>query len=509
MTPSTFGFVDSVEGGFVSGWAAIEGRAEPAVVALLIDGVACGSVIADVFRDDLLAAGIGTGHHGYRLTVPPFYLDGTPHQVAVQVAGEGLLVPATERAVLGSPDPIADSVPDLPPPPPPPTAQPAPAPLSRSAPIPHVALGGSVELSVIMPTYGRGAVMEASLLRYLACARRVSAEIIVVDDGSRDDTPDRLRRLASEHPNLVTHRVDNGGPARARNLAAASARGRLLVFVGDDVSPTGDEFLSVHLAAHNRYPDAGTAILGKITWPDRPELEVNAVMAHIQGEGEQQFGYRSMTAYSWFDWRLFYSSNVSVKRDLVPDWMAHGYDASFPAAAFEDPEFALRTSLRLEEAGGRLGVFYVPAAHLVHHHPYSVAGFMARQMQAGMMARRFLELHAGRAADLGLDELQRRLALPTDNSTLAVEHYFSVIEGIKSWALVIESHYGLGQQNWHADLLRTVFRLSYLQGYLQVQSGAGLNIAAGARYLLEEVRRSMNRAIATEVLGELPGFGLV
>ena len=498
------GHVDSTGGGFVMGWAASD-RDEPVEIVVLIDGVAVTQTRADRFRQDLLDAGIGTGHCGFQAAVPAYYFDGMPHTIAVQVAGATILHPDPAHVVLGEPPPAA--VPggaDLRPLHRPAVPRPAPQPV-----LPAPALHAPVAISVILPTYGRGAVLEATLLRLLACASRVSAEIIVIDDGSRDDTPDRLRRLAIEHPALVTHRVENGGPARARNLAATMARGQLLVFVGDDVSPPSDDFLSIHAAAHTRFPETGTAVLGRIGWPDRDALPVNAVMAHIQGEGEQQFGFHNMTAYSWYDWRLFYSSNVSVKKALVSDWLTHGYDSSFTMAAFEDPEFALRMSQRLNEVGEAFRLFYAPAAYLAHHHSYSVASFIARQVSVGMMAQRFLELHPPRAADLGLSELVRRLAMPSDGGDLPVEHYFSVFEGLKSWALIIEHHYGLGQQNWHGDLLRTVFRLAYLEGFLRVQSGTGVNVAAGCRYVLEDVRTSMDRAIATEVLGALPGFGLV
>ena len=512
------GFVDSTSGGTVAGWAAGIPPNGPVEVELIIDGLSYAKALAGRFRDDLAQLGIGSGHHGFSLPIPTFFFDGQPHTVTVRVAGGAELRPDPPITVLGTPAAVPLAPADLPPLQPPPL-QPPPLRPEAHAPLPSPdvaapalampALTQTIELSVIMPTYGRGAVMEASVLRYLQCGRHVPSEIIVIDDGSRDDTPDRLARLAAAHPNLTTRRVPNGGPAQARNLAATLARGRLLMFVGDDVTPPGDDFLSIHAAAHQRFPERGTAVLGRIAWPDRAELPVNAVMAHIQGVGEQQFGYHHMVPYSWYDWRLFYSSNVSVKRALVPDWQTHGYDSSFTLAAFEDPEFALRTGVQLKEMGEEFRLFYAPAAHLVHHHPYTVAGFLARQVSVGMMAQRFLELHPGRADDLGLGAVQKRLADPGNGDDFPVEHYFAIFEGLKSWVLVIENHYGLGQQNWHADLLKTVFRLAFMEGFIRVQAGAQVNIASACRYILEDVRSTMNRAVATEVLGQLPGFGLV
>ncbi len=476
-------------GGFAAGWVAEPGTTKPLAVELLVDGELAGQGQADGHRADIEQAGFGTGHHAFSLPVPPVFFDGQPHAVTVRVMGTAFTIqPLNAEQVLGAPPP----------------------PAARSAAVlPAPQLKRAIELSVIMPTYNRGAVMEDSIEAYARCAKRLGAELVVIDDGSRDDTPDRLRRLSAAHPNLVTDRVPNGGPAHARNLAASMARAPILVFVGDDVTPVDDDFLSIHAAAHAKYTGVGQAVLGKISWPNVSDLPVNYVMSHIQGEGEQQFGYRSMKAYQWYDWRLFYSSNVSVKKALVPDWLSNGYDSSFYLAAFEDPEFALRQSLALHERGETFGVFYAPAAHLVHHHPYTVAGFLSRQTSVGMMAQRFLELHPGRAGDLGLHELKARLALPPDGRNFPIEHYFSIFEGLKSWALVIEHHYGLGQQNWHGDLLRTVFQLAYFEGFLRMQTGPDVNLAAGCRYVLEDVRGRMNRAIASEALGDLPGFGLV
>ena len=480
------GFVDTVTGGFAAGWAAEPGNADPVEIELLIDGVAVGRGMADGYRSDLEEAGFGQGRHAFRIAIPAVFQDGQLHAVAIRLDTETLLLPLEPEQVLGHPPP------------------PGPA-----AALASPTIARAVDLSVIMPTYNRGVVMEASVEAYARCAKRLGAELVVIDDGSRDDTPDRLLRLSASHPNLVTDRVSNGGPARARNLAASMARGKVLVFVADDVLPVDNDMLAIHAAAHTKFRDVGQAVLGKISWPNVSDLPVNFVMSHIQSEGGQQFSTRGMIAHRWYDWRLFHSCNVSVKKALVSDWLTDGYDSSFYLGAIDGPEFALRRTLALQERGEALGVFYAPSAHLVHHHPYTVAGFLSRQTSVGIMAQRFLELHPGRAHDLGLHELQDRLAMPLDESNLPIEHYFSVFEGLKSWALVIENHYGLGQQNWHGDLLRTVFQLAFFEGFLRMQSSAQVNLAAGCRYVLEDVRHRMNRAIASEALGDLPGFGLV
>ncbi len=58
-------------------------------------------------------------------------------------------------------------------------------------------------------------------------------ELVIVDDGSTDDTPEVLRTHPARHDFIVI-RVDNGGPSRARNLGVERARGELVAFFDAD-----------------------------------------------------------------------------------------------------------------------------------------------------------------------------------------------------------------------------------------------------------------------------------
>lgn len=90
--------------------------------------------------------------------------------------------------------------------------------------------GKPVDVSVIIPTYNRARlVVEAidSVLRQTAPPR----EIIVVDDGSTDDTPSALAAFGNR---IVVVRQDNQGVGGARNRALAMASGRYLAFLDSD-----------------------------------------------------------------------------------------------------------------------------------------------------------------------------------------------------------------------------------------------------------------------------------
>jgi len=87
-----------------------------------------------------------------------------------------------------------------------------------------------VDVSVIIPTYNRaGLVVEAieSALRQTTPPR----EIIVIDDGSTDDTP---RALAAFGDRIIAVRQENQGVGAARNRGLAMARGRYIAFLDSD-----------------------------------------------------------------------------------------------------------------------------------------------------------------------------------------------------------------------------------------------------------------------------------
>ena len=355
-------------------------------------------------------------------------------------------------------------------------------------------------LSIVMPTYNRGDLLLETMDALARAADGLEHEFVIIDDGSADDTPKHLAAMAERMPNLVWRSVPNGGPGQARNLGASLAKNEVVLFIGDDIQPLNRDFFRVHAELHAANPDIGFGVLGKVVWPDRPEADINFVMAHIQGRGGEQFGYADLTPFTFLDYRFFYTANISVKRGIVADWQAEGFSDAYTLAAFEDVEFAYRIS----KGPTGLRLYYTPASVGTHHHPYTVSGFIGRQTNCGLMAQVFLSQHPEVAEIIGVAPLVRALESAddgTDDRDLA--DLMSVVEALKAWARLLEVEHRIGSQHWHDDLIRGVFELAYLQGFIQAWPQPNANLTNAYRHILARFTNHIQRSLRTEILGDI------
>jgi GT2 family glycosyltransferase len=244
---------------------------------------------------------------------------------------------------------------------------------------------GGPALTVVLPCHNRAQILRRALEAWNAQEGTAQFEVVAVDDGSDDGTPGVLAGCAPQRFDLRVTRLEQPrGPAHARNVAVAQARSPLLLFAGDDVVPSRN-FVNAHLEAHARCPALHQAVLGKTVWPD--DQPTNSLMRHIDGVGAQQFSYFHLRHGQVLDFRHFYTSNVSVKADLLRG-IEPLFDTGFRYPAYEDVELAYRLSRQR-----RLEIHYTTAPLAFHYHYYTSRAFAARQERCGAMSIHFLEKH--------------------------------------------------------------------------------------------------------------------
>jgi glycosyltransferase involved in cell wall biosynthesis len=219
-----------------------------------------------------------------------------------------------------------------------------------------------VDVSVIIPTYNRaGLVVEAieSVLRQTTPPR----EIIVVDDGSTDDTLDRLEPYRSK---IMVVTTSHGGAAHARNAGMRVANGAYVSFLDSD-----DRYLPHKLALQvhilERFQEVGMVSSEFSAFGEGVEEEFHLKTYHSaafrNGETYDDYFEWSMALHEvgldcppWAERKvyighifdhylrvLFISTNSLMVRRSVIDQVGE-QDESFPL--FEEYEFALRIAKR-------------------------------------------------------------------------------------------------------------------------------------------------------------------
>ncbi len=210
-------------------------------------------------------------------------------------------------------------------------------------------------MSIVIPTFN-GARRIGDCLDALSCqsaGRQV--EILVVDDGSTDETASVVLRF----PSVGLIRQSNAGPAAARNRGARESQGSILLFTDDDCVPMPG-WIEAMLA-----PFQDPEVVGaKGAYRTR---QTSIVARFVQVEYEDR--YRLMGRSRDIDFVDTYSAAFRRERFLEMG----GYDLSFPVACAEDAELSYRMSAR----GWKMR--FVPAAVVYHTHPDKLAAYLKKK----------------------------------------------------------------------------------------------------------------------------------
>lgn len=201
-------------------------------------------------------------------------------------------------------------------------------------------------ISVILPTHNRAHTLKRALdsvAAQILSPGMPAVELVVVDDGSADSTPDLLAAAAPAFPfSLKVVRTESRGVAAARNLGVTASRGEWLAFLDSD-----DEWKPPKLARQWEFHRAGRS-QGPLPGPPSAGFRIHQTREiwirhgkrvnpplHAVKKGGDLFA-------ASLNHCLITPSSVFLERSLFEEM--GGFDPSFPAC--EDYELWLRITAR-------------------------------------------------------------------------------------------------------------------------------------------------------------------
>lgn len=221
------------------------------------------------------------------------------------------------------------------------------------------------KVTVIIPLYNDADTITDVLEALAAQQNAPPFDVIVVDDGSQDDGPDRVADMAQ----LV--RQENAGPAAARNRGGAEARGEILLFLDADC-----------IAPPNWVADMAAAFA-------TPEVDAVMGTIHAANDGvvprlvqlEIDERYDSMSAADRVD--FIAAPSCGFRREIFGE--LGGFDQSLRFG--EDVEIAYR----LTATGGRIA--FVNSAPVAHKHQETWAEFLTTKYRRAIGRLHVFSIH--------------------------------------------------------------------------------------------------------------------
>jgi glycosyltransferase involved in cell wall biosynthesis len=207
-------------------------------------------------------------------------------------------------------------------------------------------------VSVVIPLYNKGKYIERALSSVLA-QTHPPLEIIVVDDGSTDNGPEKVLNFNNPKINLV--KQENKGPGAARNAGLAIARGKYISFLDAD-----DEWLPSFL-------EAGLALLedktANVTFTCTGFYYYPGMRRHVPAGDKELKDLFEITAET--DKRLVQqilsficTCAILIRTDIARKW--GGFFDSYKCLYGEDVYLVLK--LLFNE---RIGI--IPEPHVIYH----------------------------------------------------------------------------------------------------------------------------------------------
>ncbi|MBL7206309.1 MAG: glycosyltransferase [Candidatus Aenigmarchaeota archaeon] len=225
-------------------------------------------------------------------------------------------------------------------------------------------------ISVIVPTYNSGDRIGKCISALLHQDYKEPYEIIVVDDGSDDNTVEVVKQLKVR---LVEQR--HKGPAVARNLGVKKARGSIVLFTDSDCMASKNWISEMVKPFKNRkiagvqgiYKTKQKSFTARFVQVEIEERYGRMIEKGVDGIGTYSAGYRK---------------NIFLKM--------RGFDRKFPIASGEDFDL----SYRIKDKGYMLT--FNPNAVVYHQHPEGLGKYLEQKFRRASWRTLLYKKHPGK-----------------------------------------------------------------------------------------------------------------
>ena len=236
-------------------------------------------------------------------------------------------------------------------------------------------------LSAILCTFNRAELLSQTLESILGqTLDRSNFELIVIDDGSMDETRKVVESFERRLPLRYAYQA-NAGLASARNHGIYRSQAPLLLFLDDDDLCSPNLF-EEHVKTHGQYPDNHFAVLGYVALD--PNLSQKPMLNYVTEVDGYLFSYPDLKHGDVLDYTYFWGGCSSCKRKFLID-----YGVFNPVFRFgcEDIELGYRLSK------SNLKVVYNARAMSTMVRDISFDAFCTRLIRQGESQYIFSQLH--------------------------------------------------------------------------------------------------------------------
>lgn len=252
-----------------------------------------------------------------------------------------------------------------------------------------------LSVSIVVPVRNAAGTLPLCLAA-LARLDPAPMEIVLVDNGSTDDSLSLLQSFQRDHPSSAVRVLGESrlGASAARNAGIRAARGEVVAFTDSDCTP--DQAWLDHLIKPFADPAVAASAGRILAAPARTTVELFSALYTLQSNDKPaRFDH-------WSPWEGgFPTANMAVRKVVLEK--LRGFDE---AVCLYGEDYDL--CARIYAQGG--AVAFVPDAVTHHHHRTTVRGMVRQAFGFGRSHPYLLKRHAGRG--LWLDLPWRSVVLP-------------------------------------------------------------------------------------------------